>query len=341
MALQRLRIRRPVPRRPTTRPPVERCKWIVDRLGVGRTLTAEEAARRFEVSQRTIYRDLEFLRDRLNAPLAFDAERSSYVLTDKTYRLPLADLSAGELVALLFAERVARQYRGTPYEDDVRRAFAKIIDWLPDEVELNPQRLDEMLSLDLGPVPVPNPGTFRTVVEALLSRRRLLVRYHSLTSDRRRERRIEPYKVFNVRGTWYVAAYDHLRRAVRDFAIHRIERAQRLDETYAIDSRWSFPAYMRDSFGIEKGRTPVRVAIHFAPRQARWIRERTWHETARIQEQMDGSCVLHLRVSGLDEVKRWVLQFGAEAEVLKPAKLRREVAGELGSAARQYARARA
>ena len=332
----RLRVPGPVPRRPTTRPPLERCNWIVDRLGVGRSLTVGDVARQFEVSPRTAYRDIEFLRDRCQAPLAFDAERSSYVLTDKTYHLPLADLSAGELVALLFAERVSRQYRGTPYEDDVRRAFAKIAGWFPGEIHVNPQRLQEMLALDLGPVPIPDPATFRTIVEALLGRRRLLVRYHSLTSGRRRERRIEPYKAFNLRGTWYVAAYDHLRHAVRDFAIHRVESAKLLDETYAIDPRWSFATYMRDSFGIEKGRSPVRVVIRFAPRQARWIRERAWHESARIQEQMDGFCVLHLHVSGLDEVKRWVLQFGAEAEVLKPAALRRQMVAELAKALRGY-----
>jgi predicted DNA-binding transcriptional regulator YafY len=334
--VSRMRIPERVPRRVATRPPIERCKWIADRLAVGRNLTTNEAARRFEVSARTIFRDLEFMRDRLHAPLAFDSERSSYILTDKTYRLPLADLSAGELIALLFAERVSRQYHGTPYENDVRRAFAKIGDWLPGEIDLDQQRLDEMLALDLGPVPVPSPATFRTIVEALLSRRRLLVSYHSLTSGRRRERRLEPYKVFNLRGTWYVAAYDDLRHAVRDFAIHRVETAKTLDEPYVIDPRWSFAAYMRHSFGIEKGRTPIRVAIRFAPRQARWIRERTWHESARIQEGLDGSCVLHLSVAGLDEVKRWVLQFGSEAEILRPASLRRQVSRELELALRGY-----
>ena len=70
MAL-RLRIPGPVPRRPATRPPLERCNWIVDRLGVGRTLTVGNVARQFEVSPRTAYRDIEFLRDRCQAPLAF------------------------------------------------------------------------------------------------------------------------------------------------------------------------------------------------------------------------------------------------------------------------------
>lgn len=85
-----------------------------------------------------------------------------------------------------------------------------------------------------------------------------------------------------------------------------------------------------------RGRSPVEVAIRFASRQARWIRERQWHATARVQDEIGGGCLLHLRVSGLDEVKRWVMQFEAEAEVVAPASLRREIHGELVEAPEAY-----
>jgi predicted DNA-binding transcriptional regulator YafY len=55
-----------------------------------------------------------------------------------------------------------------------------------------------------------------------------------------------------------------------------------------------------------------------------------------VQDAIDGGCVLRMRVAGLGEVRRWVLQFGAEAEVLKPASLRREVVGELERARGVY-----
>jgi predicted DNA-binding transcriptional regulator YafY len=78
------------------------------------------------------------------------------------------------------------------------------------------------------------------------------------------------------------------------------------------------------------------VAVRFAPRQARWIRERRWHKSARVQEELNGGLVLHLKIAETTEIKRWVLQFGSEAEVLKPASLRRAVAEELGAAAKPY-----
>jgi predicted DNA-binding transcriptional regulator YafY len=83
----------------------------------------------------------------------------------------------------------------------------------------------------------------------------------------------------------------------------------------------------------------VRVSIRFEPRQARWIRERLWHRSARVVEQPDGGLVLQLKIAETSEIRRGVLQFGREAEVLEPASLRRAVADDLAAAARAYRRA--
>ena len=78
------------------------------------------------------------------------------------------------------------------------------------------------------------------------------------------------------------------------------------------------------------------MAIRFAPRQARWIRERKWHRTARMQEEIDGSLVLRMKVPVSGELQRWILQFGSEAEVLAPAALRNAVGEELRRALAAY-----
>jgi predicted DNA-binding transcriptional regulator YafY len=78
------------------------------------------------------------------------------------------------------------------------------------------------------------------------------------------------------------------------------------------------------------------VAIRFTARQARWIRERKWHNTARVEGLLDGGCILRLRVTGLGEVQRWVMQFGAEAEVLSPLSLRKKLSEEFAAALTTY-----
>jgi predicted DNA-binding transcriptional regulator YafY len=299
-------------------------------------LRAPDLARRWEVAVRTAYRDLEFLRNEWNAPVEYDRSRRTYVLTQPTFAFPSVDLSEGELLALFFAEKVVAQYRGTPYGEELSKAIGKLARLLPDEVRISPGPLDTFLSLDLGPVAAPDGRVFSAVVEALCRRRRLSIRYRSHASGRTLDRTIEPYRVFNHRGDWYVAAWDHRRGEVRDFALHRIRRVVPLDETYEIDPGFRFERYSADAFGIEKGDRPVEVRIRFAPRQARWIREKRWHRTARVQDDMDGGCTLALKVTGLGEVKRWVMQFGDEAEVLAPRSLRDEVRRQLARALKRY-----
>ncbi len=321
-----------------THPLLRRLLWALARLRSGRPLKAQDLADEFEVSVRTAYRDLDFLRDEWRVPLEFDRARASYLLTEPTTALPLVTLSGGELVALYFAEKVLAQYRGTPFEADLASAFRKIEELLPSSVRVSPSTLDDFLSLDPGPLHTPDAEIFRTLLSAQRLRRRVLVRYRSLSSNRIRQRRIHPYHLFNHRGDWYVAAWDELRKQVRIFALHRVRRATLTTESYEVERGFDFRAYMADAFAIQKGEKTVRVAIRFAPRQARWIRERRWHRSARVQEGLDGSLVLQLRIAETSEIRRWVLQFGSEAEVLEPASLRRAVAEDLAAAARAYRR---
>jgi predicted DNA-binding transcriptional regulator YafY len=315
---------------------VRRAAWALNRLRAGHVLRAGDLARAFEISVRTAYRDFDFLRDDWHVPVAFDRARGTFRLTEPAALVAPVTLSRGELVALFFAERVARQYRGTPFGRDLDSACRKIQELLPDEVSVSPETLDAYLSLDLGPVHAPDARVFADVLGALRARRVLVLTYRSASSGRTTDRRVRPYHVFNHRGDWYVAAWDEPRRAVRDFALHRIRCVALTDEVYEIPADFDARGYLGQAFAIEKGARPIEVAIRFGARQARWIRERRWHRTARIQERLDGGCVLRLRASGLGEVRRWVLQFGSEAEVLRPKKLRDEVEAEARRTARLY-----
>lgn len=310
--------------------------WAMQRLRSGKALRATDVARAFEVNVRTAYRDLDFLRDECRVPLEYDRPQGTYRLTEPVGSLPLVSISQGELIAIYFAEKVLRQYRGTPFEADLASAFAKMQELLPEEVKVSPDSLDAYLSLDLGPLYTPDAAVFRDVLTAQRLRRKALVRYKSLSSGRTTNRRIHPYHVFNLRGNWYVAAWDEARQAVRDFAIHRIRRIAITTDSFEVARDFAFPKYMADAFGIEKGGRAVEVSIRFGPRQARWIRERKWHRSARIQEELDGALTLRLRVADTSELRRWVLQFGGEAEVLAPPSLRAAIADTLRSAAAAY-----
>jgi predicted DNA-binding transcriptional regulator YafY len=272
----------------------------------------------------------------MRAPIEFDRGEGTWILKDRDFQLPEIALTSGELLALCFAEKVLEQYRGTPFEGDLESAFRKLRDRFPEQIAVRPHELESALSLDLGPIPVPDPEHFRTLIDAQLQRRAVSLRYRSLSGGRTTDRVVEPYRLYNLRGTWYMAARDQGRRQVRDFALQRVEQVALQDERFEIPESWSFERYSHGAFRIEKGAAPTLVQIRFAPRQAPWIREKSWHPTARIRDSRDGGCILTMRVAGLGEVKSWVLQFGAEAEVLKPRALRLAVRRELQAMRRLY-----
>jgi predicted DNA-binding transcriptional regulator YafY len=330
--------RKPVPaaRQLTTKPPLRRFMWALGRLRANKPLKATDLAEEFEINVRTAYRDIDFLRDQWGVPLEYDRGKQTYVLTEPLAELPPVLLSEGELIAIYFAEKVLAQYRNTPFEGNLARAFGKIQELLPEATRASPSGLDDYLSFDPGPLHTPDAAIFKEVLHAHRVRRKLRIRYRSLSSNRTWQRTVHPYHVFNHHGDWYLAAFDERRGEIRIFALHRIRRAVLTTEPFEMPSRFSFQRYMEDAFGIQKGEKAADVSIRFGVRQARWIRERRWHPTARVQEEIDGRIVLHLKVAETSEIKRWVMQFGKEAEVLTPRSLRQAVKEDLQAAVKLY-----
>ena len=99
---------------------------------------------------------------------------------------------------------------------------------------------------------------------------------------------------------------------------------------------------MADAFGLQKGGKAVNVAIRFAPRQARWIRERRWHRSARVQEGLDGSLVLSLQGGGDERDRALGAPVRPRGRSARAAcRSARAVAEQLRSALSAYERRRA
>ena len=125
---------------------------------------------------RTIQRDIAFMR-RLDVPLEFDSVRNGYYYTDPSYRFPYFEATEGELVALLISAQVMDQYRGTPFEQDLRKALAKIAKSLPDMIEVNLDELTSCLSVLPRVQTTYNPAIFRVLVTAVRQSRQLSMVY--------------------------------------------------------------------------------------------------------------------------------------------------------------------
>lgn len=296
-------------------------------------------SRWLEVSTRTIERDIEFLRDSLGAPLKYDAKRRGYYYTQSDFSLPCVKLTAGELVTLYLGQKLLSQYRGTTFEASIINAFTKIRTFLPEEVEIDFANLDEFLSFNVKPLRGEErqvAATFHEIAQALRDQETVKITYYTASRDAVSTRKVDPYHLRCHEGAWYIIGYCHRRHEVRTFALDRVQKLAHTRRHFDLQPGFSLNDYLSHSLGIERGRKPHEVVILFDPEGARWVRERLWHTTQELIPQEDGSLVFKAVLSGLGEVKRWVLSYGVHAQVIAPTHLRDEIAQEAAALALQY-----
>lgn len=291
---------------------------------------------RFEVSERTVYQDIQFLKDRLYAPLRYSRNRKGYVYTEKNWKLPTLPVTEGQLLALFLSVELAERYLGTSFEQPLRQAIQQISELLPDDVQVSMSELAHHYSIRPGANAKTPPETLLDLQRAIQHRYPVDMVYFTASRGEENRRVVHPYHLINMRGEWYLIAYDLLRENVRQFALPRIRRWQLLtEEHFEVDERFSPENYFRASFQAEHGEEIVEVVLFFDAYQARYIRERTLHASQRIEDQADG-IIVRFHTGALAEVQRQVLSYGRHVKVLAPAHLAMAVASEVQAIAQFY-----
>ena len=142
-----------------------------------------------------------------------------------------------------------------------------------------------------------------------------------MSRDESTGRRVDPYHLTLYDGGLYLVGYCHLREAVRIFAVERIRECEVLTARFDPPDKFDVDKYLEGAWGIIRGDI-VTVKVVFARSLARYIRDRLWHPTQKFRELGDGRLEMTLRVADTLEVRRWILGFGSEAEVVEPGALR-------------------
>lgn len=325
------------PRMRGSRPIFGRLYHLHYAIKSGRCPSVVELAAELGVSERTVERDLQQLRD-LYAPLVYDRVRGGYRY-EGDYGLPQVKLTAGELTVLLIGQRLLSELAGTPFAAAARRVMEKLPFILGEEMSVEAEPFGEEISFGLPRVRGDQDRLgrhFDLLAEAIAHRRTVRMVYHALTRDATTEREVDPYHLRFEAGAWYAIGYCHLRRDLRIFAVDRIKELSLTGKTFERDSDFTIRQYLGLSWGIERG-PEYFVRVAFDADQARWVRERVWHETQRLVDTPDGGVILEVKVSGLESIKRWILGFGRHARVLSPPELARMIREEAEGILREAA----
>ena len=286
---------------------------------------AATLARQLEVSTKSVHRDLEFMRDRLELPLEWDPQRRGYRYTQEVSGFPTLQITEGELFALLVAEKALQQYRGTSFERPLLSAFKKIADSLPETISLNLTEWEQTISFRTSATPLLNLETFDSLARATARHEQVKLSYRKPGQSTTEERTVDPYHLANINGEWFLFAFDHSRKDVRTFVPARIKAVQLTGHGFKPPRKFSLDQRLRDSFGVHSGHGDFEIRIQFSEFAADYVREKRWHPSQQLTELPDGKLELKVRLSGLVEIQRWILSWGGEAEVLSPPELAERV----------------
>ena len=297
-----------------------------------------------EVSPATLKRDLEFLRDRMGAPIVYDRDLNGYRFGEgylgQKHQLPGLWFNERELYSLLMAHQLLSEL---DTDGVISRHLQPLLDRIHDMLggaEADATTLIRRVKI-ISPAKRPVPGPFfERVAEALLQRKRLHMRY--LTRGRREvgERDVSPQRLVHYRSTWYLDAWCHSREKLLRFALDAIETAQVLDTRAKEVATRQVQAEMDAGYGIYAGGTRRWAVLRFDAQAAPWASREQWHpEQQGRWLDAEGQGAYELRVPYVDETEivMDVMRQGPEVQVLEPASLRERVRQRHAAAAALYA----
>lgn len=308
-----------------SRPPLERMLRIHERLKQGRFPNCSQLSGELEVSAKTIQRDIDFMRDRLDLPIEFNKLENGFHYTAPVENFPTVQVTEGEMVALFVAEKALAQYRGTPFEKPLHAAFEKLTSALSDHVSFSWGDLQSAISFRSIGATQADLKLFEIVSQAVLHSQEMTFEYHKLNSSRHEPRRALPYHLGCVENQWYLFAFDLDRQQMRTFVLSRMRNVCNTGKRFERPANFSVAHHLSGALGVFVGKSPVMIRIWFDEFAARLVRERRWHASQKIKELADGEIELMLKLGSMEEVARWILSWGEHARVLAPEDLSQKI----------------
>ena len=309
----------------STRPPIERMLKIHNLIKSGSHPNATLLARELEVTTKTIYRDIAFMRDRMDLPVEFETAYNGYHYLEEVGQFPTVNITEGELFAMLVAEKAMQQYRGTNFEKPLLSAFRKVTEGLTDTISFNLDDFDSSISFRTSAEPVLNLDVIDALAKAAANNRQLRFNYRKPGASEAEPRVVDPYHLANINGEWFLFAHCHLRDNIRTFTPARIKGMVETGLSFEPPKKFSLEQRLRGSFAIVTGDEEQEIKIRFNELVADYIREKKWHPTQEQRDLDDGGVELTMRLNSLSEVQRWVMTWCGNAQIIHPPELAKSI----------------
>lgn len=290
----------------------------------------------FEVSEKTIKRDIEFLQNRLECPIEWSRSKGGWVIDDNgLFELPGVWFDASEVFALLMMLSLVRGVQPGLLDEHLGHLETRLRRMLAAGTAKSTGIEEKVKLIHFAPRKV-DPKHFQVLASALLDRKKLNIDYWVRERQELTQRTVSPQQLVHYRENWLLDAWCHERRGLRSFSLEAIRRVEVVDEEAIEVSTEDMRKHFQSGYGIFAGEARFTAVLRFTPARAEWVSLETWHPDQRSHTGEDGSYILEVPYSNDQELVMDLLRHGTDVEVLGPPELRRKVHQTLCDAARRY-----
>ena len=307
----------------------ERFHVIDQMLSHQHIVTRQQFLDTLEISPATFKRDLEYLRDRLGAPIIWDAAARGYRYQrdsrSDAWQLPGLWFNTGEMQALLTMNAWLENLQPGILSDHIKPLQARIRGLL-DQGDHSVEEITRRIRILTQARKPAGDSWFELVSQALLSRNRLKIRHFNRASGQTSEREISPQRLTFYRDNWYLDSWCHQRNAIRSFAVDALQQVDVLPKKAIDQPDAELDRELASGYGIFSG-VDTRIAeLRFSPERARWVAQEQWHPEQQSHFDAQGFYCLSFPYSQQPELVMDILKHGDQVEVLSPPALREAVA---------------
>ena len=289
-----------------------------------------DLTRGFDCCERTVRRDLEALEEAGFPIYTENVNGKTRWLLMESARNPMpVPFNMSELMALYFGRDALKVLKGTVFYDSLEALFQKIKAIIPPESKKYLKNIEQ--SLKVGSKPYKPYRKYKKIIDqinkALIDNRVIDIVYYTMSRKKETRRKVEPYKLWFLDGTFYMIGHCRWIKEIRVFAVDRIKMLALTDEKFEVPDDFDVEEFMGNSFGAFHGK-PEKVKVLFSADIAGYIKEKIWHKTQKLFDNPDGSVLFEANMACTSDFKAWVMRWGAKAIVLEPEKLRDEIQAE-------------
>ena len=296
---------------------LDRITAILIQLQSRKVVKAQDIAERFDISLRTVYRDVKSL-EQAGIPIIGEAGVGYSIM--EGYRLPPVMFTHEEATAFLTAEKLVDKLTDKDTAARYKDALYKIRAVLRSDEKGMLEDIEDVIHVYKTPQ-ADKPSYMFELLKSVSDKKAVEITYYANYNDTTSNRVVEPVGIYYIGEYWHLVAWCTLRKDYRDFRLDRISALKNTNQDFS-QKKVTLKEYMKQ---YRNQNDLIRITVAFNKHVAKYIQEQKLYFGFVSEEDKGDLIEMSFLTSSLHYFARWIISFGKDAHVVSPASLTKEI----------------